>query len=48
VKDTLGICNTPSNTPPILETCVGTYVCSIPDMYLYIGAGLLAFMMMKK
>jgi len=48
VKDALGICNAPANTSPPVETCAGTFVCSIPDMYLYIGAGILAFMMMKR
>ncbi len=48
VKDTLGICNLPSNTPPILETCQGTFICSIPDLWIYGGLGILALMMMKR
>jgi hypothetical protein len=46
VKDALGICNLPKDTPPNLETCVGTYVCSVPDMYLYAGIALVALMML--
>jgi hypothetical protein len=34
--------------PPTSETCKGTYICSVPDMYLYAGAAVLAFMMMKR
>ena len=47
VKDPFNVCNAPSNIPTP-EVCVGTYICSIPDMWLYGGLGILALLMMKR
>lgn len=41
-----GTATTGNIFPPAI--CKGTLICSIPDMYLYIGIGLLAVMMMGK
>lgn len=38
-----GKCGTAPVTLPTV--CQGTLICSIPDMYLYVGVGLLAVMM---
>lgn len=38
-----GRCGTATSITPL---CVGTLICSIPDMYLYAGIGLLAAVMM--
>lgn len=50
VKDAQGLCNATVNIPPPASpaVCVGTWVCSIPDMWIYGGLGILALMMMKR
>jgi hypothetical protein len=55
ITDKLASCGVTTESPtngttptPTGETCKGTFICSIPDMYLYVGAALLAFTMMKR
>jgi hypothetical protein len=48
-RDSLGFCVASANSPlPIPDACVGTWVCSIPDMWIYGGLGVLAFLLMKR
>ena len=46
VKDPFNVCNIAGDVP--VETCVGTWACSIPDLWIYGGLGILALMMMGK
>lgn len=48
VKDPFNVCNAPASIPGAPAVCVGTYICSIPDMWLYGGLGILALLMMKR
>ena len=49
VKDAFGVCTAIVNqTPPGAETCKGTWVCSIPDMYLYAGLGIGILALLKR
>lgn len=41
-----GRCGTAVSTTPGTPLCAGTLICSIPDMYLYVGLGLMAVVMM--
>lgn len=47
VKDPFNVCNAPANIPGG-EACVGTWICSVPDMWLYGGLAVLAFLAMKR
>lgn len=47
VKDPFNVCNAPVDIPGN-GACVGTWICSVPDMWLYGGLAVLALMMMKR